>query len=88
MRVVRGNIRRNDLFMLIREANRKASRRNRKIDTVDPLIACARKMYPSLPLRVISEYARTALWIIVNNNHRETSGSNNQTDLLTFCVAR
>jgi len=82
------SIRRNDLFRLIREANKKASRRNRKVDTVDPLIACAKKMYPSLPSRVISEYARTALWIIVNNNHRETSGSNNQTDLLTFCVAR
>lgn len=63
--------RRADIKALIEQAKREASIRGKTIETVDPLVACARRMYPYLPDGVIHEYARTALRVITNGPRRQ-----------------
>jgi hypothetical protein len=76
--------RRADIGTLIRVTTREASHRGRKIETVDPLVICANRLYPYLPERDIHDYSRTALKII-NNQNRDTQPAA-QTTLLTHFV--
>ena len=63
--------RRADIEALIEQAKWEASIRGKTIETVDPLVACARRMYPYLPDNVLHEYARTALRVITNGSRRQ-----------------
>lgn len=42
-----------------------ATRRNRKVDTVDPILRVGKTLYPTMPHRELLEYAQTALRIIL-----------------------
>ncbi|MFP3952139.1 MAG: hypothetical protein ACLFVP_08400 [Candidatus Bathyarchaeia archaeon] len=59
--------RREKIEKLIHITEKKASIKNKNIETIDELIICARELYPYLPDQVIHDYARTALRIIKNN---------------------
>lgn len=63
--------RRADIHALIERARWEASIRGKPIETVDPLVACAKRMYPYLPDNVLHEYARTALRVITNGSRRQ-----------------
>ena len=76
--------RRADIEALIRVTTREAYHRGRKIETVDPLVICANRLYPYLPERDIHDYSRTALKII-NTQNRDTQPAA-QTTLLTHFV--
>jgi hypothetical protein len=78
--------RRTDIFALIRQATREASMRGRRIDTVDPILICAKRMYPYLSERVLHEYSRTALRVITNSQRRPDPTMNPQTTLLTHLI--
>ena len=71
--------RRADIDKLIKAAKEDAEFRNKKIDTVDPVVKCANRLFPYLHEELIHEYARTALRVILNNH--KTSLNNNQTTL-------
>jgi hypothetical protein len=58
--------RRADIERLVRCALEDAHRRNREIETVDPLLRWARRLFPYLHEGTLNEYARTALRVIKN----------------------
>ncbi len=58
--------RRADIERLVRCALEDAHRRNREIETVDPLLSLARRLFPYLHEGTLHEYARTALRVIKN----------------------
>ena len=55
-----------------------ATRRNRKVDTVDPILRVGKTLYPTMPHRELLEYAQTALRIILTEPQTPT----HQTTLL------
>jgi len=63
--------RRADIEALIEQAQWEALIRGKTIETVDPLVASAKRMYPYLPDNVLHEYARTALRVITNGSRRQ-----------------
>jgi len=63
--------RRADIRALIEQAQWEASIRGKTIETVDPLVACAKRMYPYLPYNALHDYARTALRVITNGLRRQ-----------------
>jgi len=74
--------RRADIHRLVRQALAEASRKQRRIETIDPLVACAKRLFPYLHERVLYEYARTALRVI-----RNRTPGRYQTTLLTHIPA-
>lgn len=64
---------------LIKAAKKEAELRHKRIDTVDPVVKCANRLFPYLHEELIYEYARTALRVILNNY--KTGLNNNQTTL-------
>ncbi|MBS7638000.1 hypothetical protein KEJ49_03810 [Candidatus Bathyarchaeota archaeon] len=58
--------RRADIERLIRCALEEAYRRDREIETIDPLLKWARRLFPYLHEGTLNEYARTALRVIKN----------------------
>jgi hypothetical protein len=72
--------RRADIDKLIKAAKEEAELRHKKIDTVDPVVRCANRLFPYLHEALIHEYARTALRVILNNH--KTGLNNTQTTLL------
>jgi len=74
--------RRANIDLLIHQTRVKANLRGRKIETIDPLVACAKRLFPYLSDHMILEYARTALRVIQNESQTEAS-TNHQTTLLT-----
>jgi len=63
---------------LIQAAVSDASRRNRKIETVDPILRAGKTLFPTMPHRELLEYAQTALRIILTEPQTPT----HQTTLL------
>jgi len=74
--------RRADIQRLIKNAIEEASRKNKQIETIDPLVACARRLFPYLPEGATHEYARTALRVIKNQSLVQTRLNNYQTTLM------
>ncbi|MEM3055972.1 MAG: hypothetical protein QW639_01935 [Candidatus Bathyarchaeia archaeon] len=56
--------RRADIERLVRCALEDAYRRGREIETIDPLLKWARRLFPYLHEGALNEYARTALRVI------------------------
>ena len=80
--------RRADIRALIEQTQREASFRGKTIETVDPLVVCARRMYPYLPDNVIHEYARTALRVITNGSRRQNPTATPQPAPLTLFLSQ
>ncbi len=58
--------RRADIDVLVRKSREYASQRRKRIDSIDPVLKCAKSLFPYLPDRAIHEYSRTALRLILN----------------------
>ena len=52
-----------------------SSQRKKKVETIDPVLRCAEELFPYLPERVLNQYARTALRIIMRPRNRTRSKS-------------
>jgi hypothetical protein len=76
--------RRAKIKALIEQAQWEASIKGKPIETVDPLVACAKRMYPYLPDNVLHEYARTALRVITNGPRRQDPTATPQPAPLTL----
>lgn len=63
---------------LIQAAVSDAARRNRKVETVDPILRTGKTLFPTMPNKELLEYAQTALRIILT----EPEPSTHQTTLL------
>jgi len=74
--------RRADLRRLVKESLEEARRKNKEIETIDPILICARRLFPYLHEEAIYKYARTALRVIRNQPQAETSLNGHQTTLL------
>ena len=64
---------------LVQAALYDAARKNRKIDTVDPILKAGKMLFPTMPHRELLEYSQTALRIILS----EPQAPSYQTTLLT-----
>ena len=63
---------------LVQTVKKEAIARDRRINTVDPIMRIGKKMYPTLTRGELLEYSQTALRIILN----EASTMSYQTTLL------
>ena len=72
-----GNHQRSDITKLAQKAKLEASRRNKQIDTVDPIIRIGRSLFPTLAREELLRYSQRALLIILN----ESQGHGQQTTL-------
>ena len=71
-----------DIRRLVKEALEEASRKNKPIETIDPVLRCARRLFPYLHEEAIYKYARTALRVIINQPQTQTMLNDHQTTLL------
>jgi hypothetical protein len=78
--------RRVDISTLVKEAEKEAVKRGKKIKTIDPVFHCARRMFPFLSEPMILEYSRTALRIIRNRAQGYGNLPLPQTTLLTHFI--
>jgi len=76
------NKRRADVRRLVRQALKEASLKEKQIDTIDPLVVCAQRLFPYKHEDTIYEYARTALRVIRNQSPIQTRLNSHQTTLL------
>ncbi len=60
------NRRRSDVFKLIQESRLEAAQRNKKIETIDPLLKTAKRLFPLHTSDELYELSSTALWMILN----------------------
>lgn len=86
MKVIVGN-RRANIKRLVRKATEEASCKQKKIETIDPLVACAHRLFPYLHEDAIYEYARAALRVIRNRSLVQTNLNNYQTTLIMHVPA-
>jgi len=84
--MISNNYRRQQIQKLIRKANQDAAQKGKQINTIDPIMLWANKLYPYLPYNVKTQYSRTALRIIKENYSikDESLSDYSQTSLLTF----
>jgi hypothetical protein len=84
--MISNDYRRQHIQKLIRKANKDAAKRGKQIETIDPIMFWANKLYPYLPDNVKTQYSRTALRIIKENYSLKDASLNvrAQTSLLTF----
>jgi hypothetical protein len=75
--------RRANIDKLVRLALSEASLKQKKIETIDPLVKSAKRLFPYLHDNVVHEYARTALRVIKFQTHAQTKCNGLQTTLLT-----
>ena len=78
--------RRANISVLVRRARIEASLKGKEINTVDPLVICAKRLFPFLPEHKTSEYARTALRVIRNESVNQILLTSHQTTLLNHLV--
>jgi hypothetical protein len=78
--------RRAEICALIQQASREASIKSKQIDTVDPILICAKRMFIYHSDRVLYEYSRTALRVITNSQRRPDPTINPQTTLLAHFI--
>ncbi|HEX9915021.1 MAG TPA: hypothetical protein VGB32_08890 [Candidatus Bathyarchaeia archaeon] len=55
-----------DISRLIQVATSDAMRKNRRIETVDPILRAGKTLFPTMPERELIEYAQTALRMILS----------------------
>ena len=67
-----------DIGRLIQVAKSDATRKNRRIETVDPILRAGKTLFPTMPERELLEYAQTALRVILS----EPQSPSYQTTLL------
>ena len=60
------NKRRSDVFKLIQASKLEAAQRNKKIETIDPVLRTAKKLFPLHTGDELYELSSTALWMILN----------------------
>lgn len=60
------NKRRSDVFKLIQESKLEAAQRNKKIETIDPVLKTAKRLFPLHTSDELYELSSTALWMILN----------------------
>ena len=84
--MISNDYRRQHIQKLIRKTNEDAAKKGKQIDTIDPIMFWANKLYPYLPDNVKTEYSRTALRIIKEKYSLkdESLSDYSQTSLLTF----
>lgn len=75
--------RRADIDRLVRWAVSEASLKQKKIETIDPLVKSAKRLFPYLHDDAVYEYARTALRVIKFQPQAQTKFNGHQTTLLT-----
>jgi len=63
---------------LVQVARSDATRKNRRIETVDPILRAGKTLFPAIPERELLEYAQTALRVILS----EPQSPSYQTTLL------
>ncbi|OGD44352.1 hypothetical protein A3K69_07645 [Candidatus Bathyarchaeota archaeon RBG_16_57_9] len=61
-----------EISRLIQAATSDASRKNRRIETVDPILRAGKTLYPTMPHRELLEYAQTALRVILSEPQSPT----------------
>ena len=74
--------RRADITLLVQRSLKEAHLKGKQINTVDPIVICAKRLFPYLPDQVLHEYARTALRVIRNEPASQTLMNSLQTTLL------
>jgi len=70
-----------DVRRLVDLALSEASLKNKRIETIDPLVKCAKRLFPFYDESEINKYARTALRIILLRPQTETFIRGHQTTL-------
>ena len=78
--------RRANIGKLVTRATAEAYRKQREIDTIDPIVRCAQRLFPYLHEEAIYEYARTALRVIRNQPQPRIRLNDHQTTLLTHIL--
>lgn len=78
--------RRANIGKLVRRATAEAYRKHREIETIDPIVRWAQRLFPYLHEEAIYEYARTALRVIRNQPQPRTRLNDHQTTLLTHIL--
>jgi len=73
--------RRADIEKLLTCAVTEARLKNRRIDRVDPLVRCARRLFPYLHDGAIYDISRTALRILMSEQNFQSSFEEHQTRL-------
>jgi hypothetical protein len=63
---------------LIQVSRSDAARKNRRIETVDPILRAGKTLFPAIPERELLEYSQTALRLILS----EPQSPSYQTTLL------
>ena len=61
-----------EISRLIQAATSDASRKNRRIDAVDPILRAGKTLYPTMPHRELLEYSQTALRVILSEPQSPT----------------
>jgi hypothetical protein len=74
------NERRSIVEQLVRKTQEEASKKSKKVNTIDPVMEAARKLYPYLRDKELNDCACTALRLILNNSQITVY----QTKLTTF----
>lgn len=84
--MISDDYRRHHIQKLIQKAHKEAVQKGKQIETIDPIMLCANKLYPYLPDKVKAEYSRTALRIIKENHLLKdwSISDHSQTSLLAF----
>lgn len=60
--------RRLEINKLIQEIRRDAVKKNKKIETIDPIIRKGRNLYPLMSREELLDYCRTALRVILSED--------------------
>jgi hypothetical protein len=68
-----------DIRKLVACAKSEASFKHKRIETIDPLVKCAKRLFPFNDEGEIYEYARTALRIILTGSTVKTHIADHQT---------
>ena len=71
--------RRSEINRLIKEVRREAAKKNKKIDTIDPILKKGRNLYPMMSRDELLDYCITALRVILSEDNSHIQ----QTTLLT-----
>lgn len=80
--MIRVDRRRAEIDLIIRHMNKAALSRRKEIRTIDPIVACTRRLFPYLSEQQLFDYARTALRILINESVDHQRAKSPQTTLL------
>jgi hypothetical protein len=60
------NRRRSDVFKLIQESKLEAVQKNKKVETIDPILKTAKRLFPLYTREELYDLSSAALWMILN----------------------